>query len=311
MEAIGKEIHAFRPHLKESTIKAYVSALKKLQKRFETDSFDFLDDPESVKEKLTQGEKPLAYTTVRNIYTAVIIYLLAVNHDASKDKVIQTYKGWQDEYNTQYQDQNKTGVISDKQSPNFITKGELESFIQDMKKDIKKDPQIYMVYTMFSILAEIPLRNDLAGLTLVSESKYEKLTDDDKKQRNYLVQDKAGPSVGFTLIDNIYKTSKKYGEKKIRISGKSPLAKILRAYIRHAVVLREGAVLFPITTNYLSQLLIKYSQKYIGKSISTTMIRKIISSDKFLDSKLEQEKHADMLGHSVGVENLVYIKKKQ
>jgi len=30
-----------------------------------------------------------------------------------------------------------------------------------------------------------------------------------------------------------------------------------------------------------------------------------------MDTKLEQEKHAKMLGHTVQIENMVYIKKQQ
>ena len=59
----------------------------------------------------------------------------------------------------------------------------------------------------------------------------------------------------------------------------------------------------------MSQLLIKTSHKYIGKNISTTMIRKIVSSEKFLDAKEDQIAHAAQLGHSVGTENQIYVKK--
>ena len=41
------------------------------------------------------------------------------------------------------------------------------------------------------------------------------------------------------------------------------------------------------------------------------MIRKIVSSHKFLESKEEQEAHSLSIGHSVAVDNLIYVKKKQ
>ena len=77
-----------------------------------------------------------------------------------------------------------------------------------------------------------------------------------------------------------------------------------------------GDVLFtnsrgnPITRNGISQLLIKTSKKYLGKSISTTMIRKIVVSDKFADIKKEQAELADVMGHDVGTQNAVYVKEK-
>ena len=177
-----------------------------------------------------------------------------------------------------------------------------------MKKDIKKDKQTYMVYVLFEILTRIPVRNDLAGLLLLNHSDY---SSGQSGHTNFLVKNKSFHKTrGFTFVDNQYKTNKKHGTLEIPIEGTSEIAKILRSYI-YFNDFKRNDILFPITNNYLSQLLIKYSQKYIGKSISTTLIRKIITSDKFLDTKLEQEKHAKMLGHTVQTENMVYIKKQQ
>tara|TARA_R110000751_G_scaffold217494_2_gene320528 strand:- start:974 stop:1939 length:966 start_codon:yes stop_codon:yes gene_type:complete len=314
MEEIKQSIWKLRPTLKETTVKQYIASLKKLQKNFETDNFDFLNFPESVKEQLEgpqKNGKTLHFTSQRNMYTAIIIYLLIWKGDPLIDDNIKIYEEWRDELNVQYEKQQESGIISDKQAPNFITKDELLSFIKLMKKDIKKDKQTYMVYVLFEILTRIPVRNDLAGLTLLNYS------DKDKGgPTNYLVKAKGfGTGLkkdtgGFTFVDNQFKTNKKYGTLEIPIEGTSELALILRSYI-YFNDFKRNDVLFPITQNYLSQLLIKYSKQYIGKSISTTLIRKIITTDKFLDTKLEQEAHAKMLGHSVGVENKVYIKKQQ
>jgi hypothetical protein len=78
----------------------------------------------------------------------------------------------------------------------------------------------------------------------------------------------------------------------------------------------EGSVLFtsstgkPYTRNALSQLLLKTSQKYLGKNISTTMIRKIVLSDLFADNKKKQQEMAEITGHSVSTMNNVYVKEK-
>ena len=40
-----------------------------------------------------------------------------------------------------------------------------------------------------------------------------------------------------------------------------------------------------LTRNMASQLLLKMSQKYIGKNISSTMMRKIVASHLFADMK--------------------------
>ena len=316
MEEIKASIWKLRPTLKETTVKQYIASLKKLQKNFETDNFDFLNFPESVKEQLEgpqKNGKTLHFTSQRNMYTAIIIYLLIWAGDPLIDDNIKIYEEWRNELNIKYEKQQESGVISDKQAPNFITRDELLSFIKLMKKDIKKDKQVYMVYVLFEILTRIPVRNDLAGLTLLNYGDYFK---DKGGHTNFLVKDqgfgkgKKKDTRGFTFVDNQYKTNKKHGTLEIPIAGDSELALILRGYMYYNDF-KKNDVLFPITQNYLSQLLIKYSQQYIGKSISTTLIRKIITSDKFLDTKLEQEKHAKMLGHTVQTENMVYIKKAQ
>tara|TARA_R110001592_G_scaffold231430_1_gene488565 strand:+ start:211 stop:1167 length:957 start_codon:yes stop_codon:yes gene_type:complete len=311
MEEIKASIWKLRPTLKETTVKQYIASLKKLQKNFETDNFDFLNFPESVKEQLEgpqKNGKTLHFTSQRNMYTAIIIYLLIWKGDPLIDDNIKIYEEWRDELNVQYEKQQESGIISDKQAPNFITKDELLSFIKNMKKDIKKDKQTYMVYVLFEILTRIPVRNDLAGLLLLNHSDY---SSGQSGHTNFLVKNKSFHKTrGFTFVDNQYKTNKKHGTLEIPIEGNSEIAKILRSYI-YFNDFKRNDILFPITNNYLSQLLIKYSQKYIAKSISTTLIRKIITTDLFLDTKLEQEKHAKMLGHTVQIENMVYIKKQQ
>ena len=48
----------------------------------------------------------------------------------------------------------------------------------------------------------------------------------------------------------------------------------------------------------------------MNKNISTTMLRKIVLSDKFADVKKEQEEMAEITGHSVATMNKVYVKQK-
>ena len=49
----------------------------------------------------------------------------------------------------------------------------------------------------------------------------------------------------------------------------------------------------------------------MSKNISTTMLRKIVLSDKFADVKKEQEDMAEVTGHSVATMNKVYVKQKE
>ena len=304
MDGVKKAIRDFRPELKESSLSQYMSQLKKIRKLFGEEDFEFLEHPDPVTEMIsTQGGH---FTSQKNLYSAIVMYLKALNYDGQFDEPIHIYETFRNELRDQYQAEQETGVITDKQSKNFITMEELQSFIQKMRKDIKDKPQLHMVYVMFSILSRHPLRNDLAGMLYLTQTAYSKLTDAQKIERNYLVKTEGG----FILLDADHKTAKTYGTIKIHIDKDTELAKILRTYLR-VMKYKGGMDIFPVTPNYMSQLLIKTSHKYIDKNISSTMIRKIVSSEKFLGAKEEQIAHAKQLGHAVGTQNLIYVKQKQ
>ncbi|MHA2181382.1 MAG: hypothetical protein ACXAAH_08165 [Promethearchaeota archaeon] len=272
MEAISKA----RPHLKTNTIKQYETHLNKLKKIYDSDNYDFLSDIEDVKDKL----KEKAYTSRRNTYNAIIVLLMALNHDDKYTELIEKYDKIRNELNSQYDSEMSSGKISEKQKSNFVEYEKIEEMIKTMENEIKskglkkketltgKDKELFMVYTLYNMLIRIPTRNDMAGQSLISKTAYNKLSDEDKKNNNYLVKEK-GKMFG---VYNEYKTSKKYGEKKIDIP--KDLEKILNMYIKKTGK-KMGDVLFtsstgnPLSRNMISQLLMKTSKKYLnGASVS-------------------------------------------
>jgi hypothetical protein len=312
-----EKIQKARPNLKPNSIKQYEAHLKKLQKVYDTDNYNFLDNPSDVMDKLSDKH----YTSIRNTLNAIIILLMALNHDEKYNKLIEDYQKERDKLNDKYLQDQQSGKISEKQKKNFAELSEVQSMIKKMEKEIKekeikkksslkvKERELMMVYTIYNILIRIPTRNDMAGMELITKTGYNKLTEDQKKNTNYLVKEKS--KMFFVL--NEYKTSKKYGEKKIDIP--KDLEKILRSYIK-VMDKKPGDVLFtsstgnPISRNSISQLLMKTSKNYLNKSISTTMMRKIVVSDKFGAMIEEQKKLADAMGHDVNTQNLVYVKEK-
>ena len=314
-ESLTEELTEARPNVKPNTIRQYEIQLNKLKKVFESDNWDFLSKPEDVVDKL-KGNK---FTSQRNSYNAIIVLLMALNHDNKYDKLLEEYGKLRDTLNNKYVEDQQSGKISEKQKENFAELSEIQKMISQMESEIKakdlkkqnklsgKEKELLMVYTIFSFLIQIPIRNDMSGQILITKTQYNKLTEEDKKNNNYLVKNKNS----MTGIYNEYKTSKKYGEKKIDIP--KDVEKILRMYIK-LTKKEPGDVLFvsstgkPISRNAMSQLLLKTSKKYIGKGVSTTLIRKAVVSDKFGDMKKEQKELADIMGHSVGVQNAVYNK---
>ena len=320
-EADKEIIMKARPNLKPNTIKMYIFNLNKLKKLFQAEDLKFLSKVTEVKEQI----KDLHYTTQRNFYNAIIVYLRAKDSgspDEEKGKIpselIEKYDTMRNELNEQYKTDNESGKISEKQKNNFVDIQEVKDMINKMEAEIKKEglkkkenltakeKQLIQVFTIYNILLKIPLRNDLAGMEAISRKKYNSLTDKDKEVNNYLVVDKA--KMEFVL--NEYKTARKYKQKNILIP--KDLEKIIRMYIRKngmGILFKTGTGT-PLTRNALSQLLIKTSQAYMNKNISTTMIRKIVLSDMFADTKKEMEKMSEITGHSVETMNNVYVKEK-
>lgn len=314
-ENLNEVISKSRPNAKESTVKMYTANLTKLKKLFDTDNFNFLKTPEEVKEKL--GE--LHYTSRRNYFNSIIVYLVAISKDNDKDPLIKKYVEIRNEYNKMYEEQNATGIVSDKQKENLVPIEEVMKMIEDMGNEIRskklkkkedmtaKDKALIQSYILFNIYTRLPLRNDVAGMEVINKRTYNKLTEEEKESRNHLVLNKN--SMFMEL--NEFKTSSKY--KSITIPIEKDLEKLLRFYIRinGMGVLFKSSTGKPLSRNALSQLLLKETKKRMGKSISTTMLRKIYLSSKYGKVKEEMEKDAKVMGHSTEIAQNVYIKKQQ
>ena len=311
------EISKARPSLKTNTIKQYTTNLNKLKKMFDTDDYDFLKKPEDVMDKLSD----LHYLSQRNILNAVIVLLMALNDDKKYDELLEEYGKLRDDLNNKYNDEQKSGVISDKQSKNFATTEEVFNMINEMADELKplkkksndnitkKEKQLLQAYVLFNIYARMPFRNDVAGMMSINQAAYKKLSDEEKKENNYLVVPSKG-NLYFVL--NKYKTSKKYEELDLKIEDKD-LRKILRYYLKvnGMGVLFKTSTDKPLTRIELSKVLLKYSKKYMNKSISTTLLRKIYLSSKYGDMKEELEKDNKVMGHSKQVALDTYVKKSK
>ena len=311
------EISKARPSLKTNTIKQYTTNLNKLKKMFDTDDYDFLKKPKDVMDKLSD----LHYLSQRNILNAVIVLLMALNDDKKYDELLEEYGKLRDELNNKYNDEQKSGVISDKQSKNFATTEEVFNMINEMADELKplkkksndnitkKEKQLLQAYVLFNIYARMPFRNDVAGMMSINQAAYKKLSDEEKKENNYLVVPSKG-NLYFVL--NKYKTSKKYEELDLKIEDKD-LRKILRYYLKvnGMGVLFKTSTDKPLTRIELSKVLLKYSKKYMNKSISTTLLRKIYLSSKYGDMKEELEKDNKVMAHSMQVALDTYVKKSK
>ena len=319
-ENISETIKKGNPTRKESTIKEYEKKLMTLKKKKNSDNYTFLKDIDDVKELL----KSYSPNTQKGYYNAIIVLLLALNHDKVFDELIENYQKIRDPLNELYMQQQSSGELSQKQKDNFASVDELNKMLTMMEKDIdrrdikrksqldRSDIELLQVYTMFKFFIRYPTRNNLAGMKLISKSDYNRLKEDEKKNNNYLVREKTDMFISL----NNYKTNLKYGE--IKFTLDKDIQKVFRLFIKILkknnndtlfTIVKKGEEV-EINSNLMTQQLTRYSEKYIDKKISTSMIRHIIPSEKFADKNKEQAELAKIMGHSVMTQNQIYVKKK-
>jgi predicted transport protein len=309
-DEIHDTIQQARPNLKDISIKQYEQQLKKLKNLFETESYDFLSKPKEVESKL----EGLHYTSVRNTYNAIIVLLLALNKDSTYDKLIEQYTELRDQLNTKYEEEQKSGVISDKQKNNFASMEEINKLLSQLKTEItqlkkkktltQRDVSTIRSWILFNMLIRIPTRNDASNMLYITQRAYKNLSQKDKEEHNYLVNERNN----MKFIYNVYKTSKKYGENIIHVPA--DLKPMIRTYLK-LMDYKTGDNIFPMSRNAISQLLSKTSKRIIDKSVSSTLVRKIYMSEKYAKVKEEMKADSKLLGHSVSMGQSVYTKSKE
>ena len=315
IDNIETTITDFKPNLKPSSVKQYLCQSKKLYELFGEKDFMFLNDPESVQNKVAGNSSS---NNVKNKLNACIVILQSVNE---RKELIADYIKRRDDLEAEYVKQQETGIKSKKQQENMCTVAELKTMLNTMKSDIRKskvrqkdnltwmDRELGMVYTIFSILVDFPIRNDMAGMRLVNKTTLKKMDDN----YNYLLNENGS----FSMIINDYKTNKtkeKQGEDKTNIIPlNKEIDKVIRSHLR-LFNIKNGDYMFinkssePYTRNAISNLLLRYSKKYLNKNISTCMIRHIVPSDRFGETNKEQKALAKVMMHSVATNIGVYVK---
>ena len=315
MEQAKQMIMSFKPNIKESTLNNYIRTLEQLMRYMDKSDLTFIEDAEPVLDFINNMKnktgKPISYLTKRNYLNAIIVLLQA--QDTPNKELIAQYLKPRDEHHEKYESDQASGTISEKQAPNFATMEELQQMLKDMRGDLsargifKKDKlnrderTSLKAYIIFHFHLDFPIRNELAGIKLIGKREYNKLSEEDKINNNYIINMR--PNYELSLGN--YKTNKKHGVKIFIIDKQNEI--LLKKWIRINNI-QKGEVIFPMSRTDLSNLLINYSKKSINKRISTTMIRKVVVSSKFAHVKEEMNNMAEIMTHDKGVQDKIYIK---
>lgn len=318
-------IKKYKPDIKDSSINAYLNAIKKICKELfnsEKYSLKYFKDTESV---LAYLDTIQVIATRKNVCTAIIVVLKA-NLNATSDitnknkisELLPIYTNYHKELAVKQNDSYLDNEKTDKEKDNWITQEEITDKIEELNKKLgnltKKTAkfkgnkrsyidtfQMYLVLNLYTMIP--PIRNDFANLEITDSDVY---SESDKVNFINLKTKE--------LILTNYKTVKSYGIKKLPLPDE--LIKLIEKYIKvRELYLGETKALLVNTTNLepmKANGLTKYLNKIFSpKKVSTTLLRKSYISSKYIvtHSMREREQDSIFMGHSVGMASNVYSKK--
>ena len=300
----------------DKTINKYLADIRKLAPADYSD-MSWANDTEEVARKL----EDFKYTTQRNYYNSLLIGLYASGVDKGTG-VAGIYEAKRDLLNAEYEVKRGQNTPSQQIILDKVKAEDIDRMLATMEKDLQTR-QTHMAYAMINIYKYYQFRNDVAGMEIFINKLFDEIDEEERKNTNYLVLGKPPNSMSFVL--NKYKTSKKYGEKTIEIEAPQ-LQVVLKNWIRYkingdwqkienkVVHLFDWATGTPLTRNDISHLLSETFMKYLGFSVSTTLLRKIYgtipsdpneASDEEIKKVIEQ---ANVSGHSVKTKATTYSK---
>ena len=303
----------------EATLTVYlnnISAMSKMMNDGEVvGGFDWLKDTDKFNDTLTKN-KP-NYVTRKNYLNAIMSYITAYNQDKSLTPILEKIEKQRDVYSKQYDELNASGKWSENQEKNMLSRKEFNTVLTQIGTEIKQknlkktltananEKALLQAYLLLNIHKTLPIRNELGNCLVMGKRDFNKVITETRRQNNYLVVEKSKQTFYF----NDYKTKKIYEERVIPVPAH--LKKTIRFYLRffpgdkYLICKFNGE---PAGTNNVTQILTKQFKKRIGKSVSTTLLRKLYLSEKYSSIKSEQLADAHIMGHSVGTASHIYTK---
>jgi hypothetical protein len=295
----------------------WITEIDTIQKWFEHDPLN--------PKKWNGNPKGASVPTRRNYITALLIVSLGC------DKIPQkTYTEWELIREAVLEKLiTEKALKSTNQESQYLDADIIIKEINSMGKNVRliakksditnEDRKLAQLWMILRILQVYHMRNEVATFKMISYREFKKLKE---KTENYVVWN-SGKGEWF-ISANVYKTSKKYGEKITIVDDKS-LSKDLTLFRK----INGWGIMFknsfktdsPLNPNDLSKLLAKWSGQVLPKievsrddgetilkdrSISTTMLAKIFYSAEQGEVKQKLVKGAKARGHDIKTALNVY-----
>jgi hypothetical protein len=289
-------------NLSESSIKLYIRNLEKLNGG-ELKDFKFLKNVDTVLDLL----KAYKDNTKRSILISIVSILGCCPDDKKIVKLKQKYYDLMLKKNDEIKEKT-TDEATEEQKENWISWDDVKKRFDELKKEVEESTNntvvlskpafetllYYMILALY--IHNQPRRNkDYQYMNVVFKS-----NDKLPKDKNYLSYS------DNKLVFNVYKTSKKYGQKVEDINEE--LKKCIDLYLKFHPKIKgkvkkntDTPFLVGYDGNPLSQVnsMTKIFNKIFNKKISSSALRHIFLSDKYGDVVKEMKEDADKMGHSV------------
>jgi integrase len=306
--------------IKPNTLRAYLINIRKLHEKVnpnkEFTNLDFLKN----KDKILGILEDMKLSTKKNYVASIIVALSS--QPKKYGKIVEEYRDYLDGIAKLYKEQMEEQTKSEKEEANWVSLSKLRKVMNGYKREImerdllKKEPdsltkkerdliQKWVVSSLYLLDDNPPMRLDYIMKT-ISRTEYDKLSDVQKKEQNFLVVSSRNKKF-FSFGE--YKTSKQYGVKKIPVGSK--LNTVLNVWLKinktgHLILNSRGE---PMTSNGLTKYLNKVFSPSGKNNISATQLRHIFISEKIGGPTLKEKKElADKMAHSTNQQE-IYNKK--
>lgn len=296
--------------LNDKTATKYVYDLYALHHRIYKNknitSFDFLYDRDKIMmgaEYKNDNDK-YSYLTFRNNLNNIVVWLRVNGDDEEADKYVEK----RDSFNDKYNDDNSTGkFLNENQKNKMLSFENWDNIIKTLSEKKDRNTSEDTLLLVMTIHRAYPLRNDLGDMEIITQSSYDKLTEEQKDDRNRIIKNQKG----MKFILTKYKTAGTYHRKEIPITN-DKVKKFLSGWFknhRNNKYLIQNKTGQPLGNSALAVLLNNIGSKYNdGNNIGSTSMRKSYLTNTFSGAKSEMNAMSEIMCHSVGTAMHIYVK---
>ena len=183
-----------------------------------------------------------------------------------------------------------------------VSLDDLHNFVAKLDSEKNKSNKDMDNYVLVKLMTTYPVRNDLQEILLT------KIKRDLDHQVNslFIPNGKGKPSI---LSIKEYKTSRSNGDIKINIDGdlSDDIRKLIKDGRQYLFVNTKNE---PLSSSSFTHKLNKLFMKEFDVPISSTILRKIYLTGKYGKVADDMERDSHIMGHDIGTQRKIYIKKK-